>query len=266
MPGNAKEVSKAEEAIERADPLLLATALINGADPNSIVDETGVTLLHRACECNIPMMVTMLLEKGAKANVKDHFGKTPAFIAANDGHNGALIVLGKFGADFNVPDKVGVYPIHRSARNGHLSAISTLLTFKARVNVQTKDEGATPLHLCMPEGCLACAKMLIEHGASIDAQDHDGATPLIWAVQRGDIEIVKLLLEKGSAVNARDNMGRTPLIWAATKNDLSALIKLLIKHGADLSLKDETQNDALSRARLLGHKETEKTLLKSVPK
>ena len=59
-----KANSRAEQAIENADPGLLAAALLEGTDPNHRFDD-GETLVHRACAPDIPVMVTMLLQKGA---------------------------------------------------------------------------------------------------------------------------------------------------------------------------------------------------------
>jgi ankyrin repeat protein len=261
-----KETLEAERAIEISDPLLLGTALINGANPNSILDDTGETLLHRASTSDVPVMVQMLLEKGADVKAENYLGKTAAFVAADNGRDGALLVLHKFGADFNVPDKIGDYPIHRAARNGHASALATLLAFKAKHDVQTEQDGATPLHLCAIEGNISCAKMLVVNGAQIDAVDYDGSSPLIWAVQRGKREFMEWLLRNGASANLPDNQGRTPLIWAATKNDSPALINILLQNGADPSLNDNGGQSPLSRARLLGHKLTENVLLEAMKK
>jgi uncharacterized protein len=73
---------------------------------------------------------------------------------------------------------------------------------------------------------------------------------LIRALQAEKSDIIDLLLEKGASVNAQDKDKRTPLIWAATKHDSAALIRLLLRRGADPSMKDVMGNDALSRARL----------------
>jgi len=51
----AERSSQAEKAIETANPGLLATALLNGVDPNQPLAE-GDTLLHRACAPDIPVI------------------------------------------------------------------------------------------------------------------------------------------------------------------------------------------------------------------
>jgi ankyrin repeat protein len=55
----------------------------------------------------------------------------------------------------------------------------------------------------------------------------------------GDKNAVRLMLDHGADVNALDPLGRTPLMYAAA-SDLLALdvVKLLIERGADVNAKD----------------------------
>ena len=59
------------------------------------------------------------------------------------------------------------------------------------------------------------AQLLLEEGASVDAQNEHGMTPLHKQVIWGRIAIVRLLLEAGADVNVRDERGWTPLAWVA---------------------------------------------------
>ncbi len=54
------------------------------------------------------------------------------------------------------------------------------------------------------------ARVLIENGADLEAQDGDGDRPLHYAVKHSTLEIVSLLLEKGADVHAPNNDGETP--------------------------------------------------------
>lgn len=64
----------------------------------------------------------------------------------------------------------------------------------------------------MHVGCRhpAIVKVLIEHGADINARDDTGFTPLHWAVGRNAPETARLLVESGADVNAKTNEGKTP--------------------------------------------------------
>jgi len=47
------------------------------------------------------------------------------------------------------------------------------------------------------------AKVLLEHGASVDVQSSEGSTPLQQAAASGHTEMVKLLLDRGADIDAR---------------------------------------------------------------
>ena len=54
-------------------------------------------------------------------------------------------------------------------------------------------------------------KVLLEHGANIEAKDHEGSTALMKAAERGHTSIVQVLLEYGANVDAKDHLGFTAL-------------------------------------------------------
>lgn len=57
------------------------------------------------------------------------------------------------------------------------------------------------------------------------------------AIMKGDIATVKRLIELGEDVNKK-SLGMTPAIFAARYNK-AEILKVLIKHGADLSLRSD---------------------------
>jgi ankyrin repeat protein len=54
-------------------------------------------------------------------------------------------------------------------------------------------------------------RLLIEHGADVNAKDKSHSTPLHLASSKGSYEIVELLIEHGADVSAQDESDRTPL-------------------------------------------------------
>ena len=70
-----------------------------------------------------------------------------------------------------------------------------------------------------------------------------GYTPLHEAVASGNHEVLDYLLTKTSSipVNIRANNGYTPLHLAAVKDSVEC-VRVLLKHGADISMIGELQN------------------------
>ena len=62
-------------------------------------------------------------------------------------------------------------------------------------------DGATPMHRAAEIGSTACAEVLLEFGAEIDALNHAGATPFHVAALTGQIEFGRYLLSR----KARNN-------------------------------------------------------------
>lgn len=63
------------------------------------------------------------------------------------------------------------------------------------------------------------------------------------AIVVGDTEFVRLAIESGFDPNTEDSDGSTPLIYAAELQN-TAMVKLLLKHGADPLHKDKSGYDA----------------------
>ncbi|KAN0123104.1 Ankyrin repeat-containing domain protein [Russula decolorans] len=90
-------------------------------------------------------------------------------------------------------------------------------------------------------GQVDIARMLIERGADVTAQNNDGETPLHLASAPSSrarfspqkyAEVVHMLLEHGADVNARNKNGFTPFVLALQVG-LAEIIHVLVQHGAD---------------------------------
>mgnify|MGYP002819241621 CR=1 FL=1 len=85
------------------------------------------------------------------------------------------------------------------------------------------------------KGSKDTVRLLLDHGADVNAADINEWTPLMEAVQKGSKEIVQLLLDRGADVNVADSWGNTPLMKAAQK-DIKETVPLLLDHGADVNV------------------------------
>ena len=90
-------------------------------------------------------------------------------------------------------------------------------------NVNTLDAiGSTSLHLAVARGNTACARVLLERGAKVDAQDVYGWTPLhtaLFHLSNINHPCVKLLEEYGASIAIKNSDGDTP--WDLRKIDRS---------------------------------------------
>lgn len=54
-------------------------------------------------------------------------------------------------------------------------------------------EGRTPLHAAADRGHLPVVKLLLQHGAAVNAQDNNRKTPLQLAMANGHVDVALLL-------------------------------------------------------------------------
>lgn len=81
----------------------------------------------------------------------------------------------------------------------------------------------------------AAVKLLVQHGADVNARNEAGMTPLlVWATEgedTGAVETMKALLRAGADPNLRDSQGSTPLEYAQRRSEPNK-IRLLKANGA----------------------------------
>ena len=134
---------------------------------------------------------------------------TSMHVAAIAGHADILSLLLEHGAYVNGLGINGQTPLHRASANAKVEAGKCLLDHGADINARDND-GSTPLLLAAFEE-VEFARLLLKSGARINVRDNIcGWTPLHWAVKATNIQVVRLLLEHGADVNALDPTGRTP--------------------------------------------------------
>lgn len=124
-------------------------------------------------------------------------------------------------------------PLGLAAFFGHRETVEALLAAGAPVNVASRESmKVTPLHSAAAAREPAIARLLIEHGANVNATQIDsGFTPLHEAAANGDLEMASLLVDRGADVNAEMKDGKTPLAFALERNK-AEMAEFLRKCGA----------------------------------
>lgn len=75
---------------------------------------------------------------------------------------------------------------------------------------------STPLMEAASGGYADIVKLLIEHGANVNAKSSVGNTALTYACCGGYEDVVKILLDAGADVEHQNDNGHTPLMEAAS--------------------------------------------------
>lgn len=141
----------------------------------------------------------------------------------------ALIDCGK---SPDVTDLHGTPLLLTAATGGDLWLAEQLIRHDAQID-QTDGVGNTALMCGVIAGNLAIVRLLLSKGANVNNLDHSGKSALYQACSHHHDEIVKVLLAAGADPNLTQN-DYFPLAVAAGSED-SQIIKLLVKHGANLN-------------------------------
>ena len=200
--------------------------------------KTPAAPLYYAALCGFLDLVSHLISKHPQdVNAYGGYYVRPLVAALAGGHFQTADILLHNGADPDVRDYSGKNPLHAAADSGNFEVVRTLIESRANpayINARDGGLGWTPLHWAadgryFKDGSLL--RILLEHGADINAQTHGGWTPLHRASNYGALEVVCLLLEHGADVETKTNSGKTALQFAANLGRRE-IVELLREHGA----------------------------------
>ncbi|CAL5873767.1 uncharacterized protein PFLUO_LOCUS8049 [Penicillium psychrofluorescens] len=138
------------------------------------------------------------------------------------------------GSGLDLSGKDGLESLKHAARMSSLPMARQLLDLGAPVNASDARQSISPLHIAADPNYhtdVAIVKLLIDHGAQVNAMSFTGQTPLHCTARRCDVAVARVLLENGADVNIQTDYDKTALHIAAELNGAD-LIKLLLSCGA----------------------------------
>lgn len=156
--------------------------------------------------------IEQLIEAGADVN-RLHGTLLPLHCACMVSDVYCLQLLVQKGARINDADGYGRAALHYAAERD-IYCVEVLLQHGANVNVGDGNSD-TPLHWAAYKNQVECVNLLLQHGAHIDAVDYNLDTPLSWAARRGNLEVIRILLLHNADATKRNAKGHTPLMRAA---------------------------------------------------
>lgn len=192
----------------------------------------GRCLLHHACsEGNLELVRVLICNHNADNSVRDKHFNTPLHLAALCGnHDVVLVMIKEFGID--------------SAVRGH--------------------RGKTLLHsACCGGDVFLVKELILKHEADVFAFDNMCRLPIHVAMSCGKEKVVLLLVENfGVSPNISDmNRGKTLLHKACSIGNVNLVITLIIKHEADVNVKDNQNYTPLQVAVLHNKRDVAKALI-----
>lgn len=164
---------------------------------------------------------------------------SPLFYLIDSDDNEHIAFLVEHGADVNYLSTDGRTILMLAASANSPKSAQYLIEHGADVN-KADEDGRTALHRAVKAQHLDLARMLIEAGADIDAKTKDGETALTFALWNEDFDFAEYLVSRGCELNyeylnTETGQHTTPVIETASWKQYD-LIKMMVKHGADLNL------------------------------
>jgi ankyrin repeat protein len=232
--------------------------LAAGSDANDANDR-GWTPLHAAAYSNQPEIAGILVRKGAALDAEAHgAGGTPLIAALFWGHREVADLLGRHAvapnnlraaAGLGIPELVeACFSGERTLTPEACAARGFYRPHSGFPDWQPSTDPQEVLDEALVWACksnrVTVLERLMEAGARLHADPYRG-TPLIWSAACNRTEAAEWLLDRGANVNQKGTFGGLThgqgitALHIAAQNGHMPMVKLLVKRGADRSLKDD---------------------------
>uniref|UniRef100_A0A8C0PZ94 SOCS box domain-containing protein n=1 Tax=Canis lupus familiaris TaxID=9615 RepID=A0A8C0PZ94_CANLF len=196
-----------------------------GADINTQASDSA-SALYEACKNEHEDVVEFLLSQGADANKANKDGLLPLHIASKKGNYRIVQMLLPVTSRTRVR-RSGVSPLHLAAERNHDAVLQALLGARFDVN----DRRSSALYFAVVNNNVPATELLLRAGAD---PNRDLISPLLVAIRLGCLRTVRLLLDHGADLDAR--IAAHPTAFPATimfAMKYLSLLKFLMDLGCD---------------------------------
>ena len=225
---------------------------------------------------SLEVVARLIEEEGLDVNARDEMIRTPLIWAVIQGRVGIVKFLLHKKGDIHAEDTDGqtiIWNTIRTIQEGgfqdrlesHIEIIHILGSLDKSIFQKkysfTGSSAISILHYALTAGVnLKVIETLIRAGAPVDSRDTAGNTILVSALEslrkiKVILESVDDKIEKEQMINSRNNRGETPILTLISGlhsgyyvDDIEDKVKLLIKHGADVRIPDNSGTTPIEAA------------------
>lgn len=254
-------------AIAASQDSMVTYLLQRGANIHAS-DSRRSSPLHVCAQTGLPSIAQSLLDRGAYVEVRDDDGKTPLEVAASSGQPEITSVLldhvKRLSSQSKPNDQAVVAALRCALESGNVSTVEVFLASDAVVVKKVKSDRDQPLLAAARGGNLALIDMLLANKCNIKEKSTEGWTALHFAAHLGHVPIVERLLQReGSLVKSTTKKKETAL-HLAIKSGYNHVARILIQtKGAPITARDTYGDEPLHTAIRVGSYELVSLLLES---
>ncbi|KAK1666043.1 hypothetical protein QYE76_054202 [Lolium multiflorum] len=152
-------------------------------------------------------LLHQLLKRNLDPNESDQDGRTALHISASMGNEQCVKLLLEFGADPNARDSEGKVPLWEALYAKHDTVVQQLVNGGADLSL-----GDTGLYCCIAieQNNIELLEEILNRIPDANRPSKDGNIPLHRAVCDGNVEMVKLLLKHRADIDKQESSGWTP--------------------------------------------------------
>ena len=217
-------LSAIEIALEKGGDVM--AGMING-ETARIVDAHGQTILHYIARSRNESAVDDYIAKKLPLSPTDNAGQIPLALSWKDAANADSVRIGAKLVCAGSELVRGAFSYFEDA----LKSGNMMIRF---------GDGQTPLSIAATQGHTGIVAYVVRENPNVSLEsilsvrDKNNNTPLHEAVRSGNSDVVRLLLEHGANVNAVGENGKTPVLLSISGNEQYRIYEMLVRHGADV--------------------------------